>query len=91
MNQESPMLSTEQVSFLRWFSKYDLKEMEIAASIMLIEESAGTSLSDTDIYSVLTVSKPWISPGAFSGILEGIAREKTRQVRSKPPAAVLSS
>ena len=49
--------------------------MEIATSILLIEESNPRGLRDEEIYSVLTISKPWVSPDNFNLII-GELREK---------------
>jgi uncharacterized protein YwgA len=71
----TPEMGVEHAGILAWFSKFDLREMEIATSILLIEESNPRGLRDEEIYSVLTISKPWVSPDNFNLII-GELREK---------------
>ncbi len=60
-------LSESNLDLLRWFTSKSSRDMEIATSILLINEFGirGGKLSDSDVYSILIVSKPWITIPMF--------------------------
>jgi hypothetical protein len=70
------LLHEDQSAILRWFASYGLKEMEIATSLMLIDEFNGAKRTDDETYEILTVSKPWVSPEAFKRVLVGLRERK---------------
>ncbi len=68
-------LTRHEHEILEWFVRFDLREMEVASSIMLIQSFRDDKVSDEDIYSVLTVSKPWVKKSDFVRII-GELRQK---------------
>jgi hypothetical protein len=74
-NPEPINLTKHEHELLNWFAGFDLKQMEVASSIMLIQGFSTDKVSDEDIYSVLTVSKPWVEKDDFERII-GELRQK---------------
>jgi uncharacterized protein YwgA len=71
---EEVSLTKDERETLNWFKELDLKGMEVASSIMLIQNFNGEKVSDEDIYSVLTVSKPWVKKEDFAEVIRELKK-----------------
>jgi hypothetical protein len=68
-------LTRNEHETLEWFTHLDLRQMEVASSIILIQGFGKGKMPDEDIYSVLTVSKPWVEKDDFQRMI-GELRKK---------------
>jgi len=57
---------------LKWFSSRDRKWLEVASSILSIKERNNNVEKDT-VYSVLTMSKPWVTREYFDSVVTELA------------------
>jgi hypothetical protein len=73
-----PIDLSSKRDLLDWFMKKSSKDMEVTTSILLVSRirtQNDQKLTDDDIHSILTVSKPWITKPLF-GKSVGELREK---------------
>lgn len=59
---------------LRWFSSRDVKWLEVASSILSIKERNNNAGKDT-VYSVLTMSKPWVTREYFDSVVADLEQK----------------
>jgi len=60
-------LDDNKKELLNWFINHDSKWLEVATSIISLNERYG-KLSDDEIYSILALSKPWLEKAEFKKI-----------------------
>jgi uncharacterized protein YwgA len=60
---------------LRWFSSRDRKWLEVASSVLSIKER-NKNVGKEDIYSVLTMSKPWVTRRYFDSVVADLERKQ---------------
>jgi uncharacterized protein YwgA len=61
-------LDSEVKGVLKWFSSRDTKWLEVASSILSIKER-NKGVGKEDMYSVLTLSKPWVDHDYFESVV----------------------
>jgi uncharacterized protein YwgA len=64
-----PNLDRREEKLLRWFLNHDDRWLEIASSIISLRERYPDA-PENEIYSILTMSKPWVERGRFSRIYQ---------------------
>lgn len=67
-------LGDTEVKLLKWFTSHPMDWLEVASSILSIKESYPT-IGDEEVYSVLHLSKPWVTETSFKRIM-GELRKK---------------
>ena len=72
----SPLhLDTKLMALLKWFTSNNEKWLEVASSIISIKERY-TNAKPDDIYSVLTLSKPWVNRAMFKSVLTQLDKKE---------------
>jgi uncharacterized protein YwgA len=66
-----PNVDEQTKGILRWFASNDLTWLEVASSILSIEESH-PGISDSDVLLQLQLSKPWVSSPHFTNVLSDL-------------------
>lgn len=60
---------------LKWFSARDQKWLEVASSILSIKER-NKGVKREDVYSVLTMSKPWVTRDYFDSVVAELEQKQ---------------
>ena len=68
-------LDPNHMKTLTWFSKREAKWLEVASSILSIKER-NKGVGNEDVYSVLTMSKPWVEREYFESVVAELDRKQ---------------
>lgn len=71
-NAKPVRLDENRMKTLKWFTSKDETWLEVASSIISIKER--NDVSRDTLYSILTMSKPWVSRDLFDSTIDELAK-----------------
>jgi len=72
-----PQWSKEKEDVLLWFVSHESRWLEIASSILSVKERY-PRITENEIYSILRLSKPWVSREEFGKIMRELEEKRLK-------------
>jgi len=68
-------LDRQKTELLKWFTSHDVEWLEVASSIIEIKDRY-PDLKNGSLYSLLRLSKPWVTEDAFKNTLKELRKQR---------------